>query len=285
MGNISNARRVSTRLSIDKKQCGRLGLFLGFSTASLCNKRDQKNMDIHLEYGSNGDVSTETLDHIRLVSNQHGNLTERSWDSRRGSADLVTVIEISGLFVGMNVVDDFIGGLVGKDIFEEMGSKTQTSIMTVTKKHSAFIKELYGKTISKNKNRYGAFALVERFNGLTLYTVVNHLRMNAQLIDKLPEAMINAIAILAYLNIEGDPPIIAQLYPNFETGTWDYILIPTPQAFGKHVDRYIDIKDKCIYEVSATDDFIKHFKPDERDDFKFLISSDRNNNISKFSNL
>lgn len=240
-------------------------------------------MDIHLKYASNGAVDEETINHIRLVANQHGNLSEQTWGRRGGAIDLVTIIEITGLFVGKKVLDGFIEGFVGRDIFVEIGRKTRTSILSETKKLSAFVKDLYEKIVAKNKDRYGAFVLVEYFNDLSLYAVVNHKRMNIELIEKLPESIINAIAILTYLNIGDDSPKVAQLYPNFETNTWDYILIPTSTAFGNYVDRYIDIKDKCIYEISTIDDFISLFKPDDRDDFKFLISSERD--LFKFTEL
>lgn len=242
-------------------------------------------MKIHIEYGSDGRLSQELLDEVRCIARNHGDLSEERWGIRAGAIDLVTVLEVIGVFVGMKILDGFVEGLVGKDIFEEIGKKLRKGAFELTDKLREFFLDFYENAVSKNKDRYGAFVLVEYINDFSLYVVLNHKRMTSNLMEKLPEAIALSIIVTANIDIEDDHPRIIQLYPNFETESWDYILMPTTQAFGKYIDRYFDLKDRTLYLLSSPDEFIKQFNPDDKDDFKFLISPNRDHDMSKFDEL
>ncbi len=242
-------------------------------------------MKIHLQYGSDGDLSQELLDEVRNIARKHGELSERKWGMRARAIDLVTIIEIVGVYAGMKMLDGLIEGLVGKDIFKEIGNKFRKGAFELVDKMRDFLVDLFENAISKNKDRYGAFVLIEHINDFSLYIVLNNKRMSLNLIEKLPEAIALSIIVTANIEIEDDQPRIIQLYPNFETEAWDYILVPTTQAFGKYVDRYFDLRERTIKYISSPDEFIEKFNPDDKDDFKFLISPNRDYDRSKLDEL
>ncbi|HUU88787.1 MAG TPA: hypothetical protein VMX17_13680 [Candidatus Glassbacteria bacterium] len=232
-------------------------------------------MEIQIEYGSDGKLGQELLDEIRDVARRHGNLSEKKWGMRAGAIDLVTVLEIVGIYTGMKILDGFVEGLIGKDIFENIGRKLRKEVFAQANNLRNFLGDLYERTISKNRDRYGSFAIIEHINDFSLYVVINHKKMNSNLIEKLPEAMALAVIVTINTDFEDDPPHAIQLYPNFETESWDYIFMPTTQAYGNYIDRYFDLKDRTLHLLSSPDEFINKFNPDDKDDFKFLISPNR----------
>jgi hypothetical protein len=239
---------------------------------------------IHIEYGSKGDISQELLGEIRDLARKHGELAERRWGRRAGAIDLVTVLEVIGVFAGMKILDGLVEGLVGKDIFVEIGKKLRKGVLESADLYRLFLLDFFKNIVSRNKNRYGAFVLVEHINDFTLYVVLNNMRMSEKLIEKLPEAIALSVIAAANIDIE-DHPRVLQLYPNFETDTWDYLLMPSTQAFGKYIDRYFDLKQRSLEYLKSPDDFIVKFCPDDKDDFKFLVSPNRDYDMSKFNEL
>jgi len=95
--------------------------------------------------------------------------------------------------------------------------------------------------------------------------------MSVDLIETLPEAIALSILVMGNIDI-GRTPRAIQLYPNFQTDTWDYIFIPTPRAFGNYIDRFFDVKKRSLESLSSPDDFINKFNPDEEDVLKFIIT-------------
>jgi len=242
-------------------------------------------LKIHLKYGSHGDLSQELLNEIRDIARKHGELSEEQWGIRAGAIDLVTILEIVSSFAGKKFLDGFIEGLTGKDILKEVGKKLGKGTFKLADKMRGFLVDLFENAVSKNKDRYGAFVLVEHINDFSLYVVLNNKRMSLNLMRKLPEAVAISLIVTANIGIEDDHPRIIQLYPNFETETWDYILMPTTRAFGKYIDRYFDLRDRKLKYISSPDEFVKIFNPDDKDDFKFLIKPNRDTDMSKFDEL
>ncbi|MGA2092990.1 MAG: hypothetical protein ABSH16_06235 [Sedimentisphaerales bacterium] len=245
----------------------------------------ENKLKIHLEYGSHGDLSQEILNEIRDIVRRHGELSEKQWRIRAGVVDLLTILEIVGIYTGTKIIDGFVEGLVGKDIFKELGNKFRKGAFELADRIRDFLVDLFENAVSKNKDRHEAFVLVEHINDFSLYVVLNNKRMSLNLIEKLPEAIALSLIVTANFENEDNQPRIIQLYPNFKTETWDYILMPTAQAFGKYIDRYFDIRDRTLKYISSPDEFIKIFNPDDKDDFKFLINPNRDSGVSRFDEL
>lgn len=241
-------------------------------------------LKIHIEYESKGNISQELLGEIRDITRKHGELSENQLGMRAGAIDLVTIFEIVGVFTGLKILDGLVEGLVGKDIFIEIGKKCRKGTLESADRFRYFLIDFFKNIIAINKNRYGAFVLVEHINDFTLYVVLNNKRMSTNLMETLPETIALSIIIVANIDIKDNPRII-QLYPNFETDTWDYILMPTSQAFGKYIDRYFDLRQNSLEYLSSPDDFLIKFDPDDKDDFKFLVSPNRNHDISQIDEL
>ena len=242
-------------------------------------------MRIQLEYDYHIKNNPELLGDLRRISKKHGELTEKQWGSRAGAIDLVSILEIVGVFTGLKILDGFVEGLVGKDIFVELGTKCRKGMYTLADKMRDYLIDLYKNIIEKNKNRYGAFVIIEYINEFTLYIVLNNKKMTKNLIESIPETIALALIICANIKYENESPRVIQLYPNFDSDTWNYILMPTTKSFGQYIDRYFDIKEKKIKQISSRREFLEKFKPDDKDDFKFLISANRDDVLSKFDEL
>ncbi len=242
-------------------------------------------MQIIIEYGSDERLSSELLEEVRTISTKYGDLSEKTWGMRAGAIDLVTILEIVGVFVAMKTIDGFVEGLIGKDWFTKLGSKTRNIVSVKLREFSNYLSELFDKVIRGNRDRYGAIVVIEYINDVTLYAVLNHKRMNAQLISSLPFAIAKVAREIMINGLPEDNPKVAQLFPNFEIDSWDYLFVPSVRAFGQFIDRYLDLRDGQYYIVHSSEEFKARFPSHDRDILKFLITPDRPHNMSIFDNL
>ena len=231
-------------------------------------------MEILIEYGSDGRLSPELLEEVRTISRKYGRLSEKTWGMRAGAIDLVTIVEIVGVFVGMKAIDGFVEGLIGKDWFTELGSKTRNIVPVKLREFSNYLSELFDKVIKGNRDRCRAVAVIEYIDDVTLYAVLNHKRMNAELISSLPFAIAKVVREIVMNGLPEDSPKIVQLFPNFEADSWDYLFVPSTRAFGQFIDRYFDLRDGQYYLIHSSEEFQARFSPHDRDIFKLLINSE-----------
>jgi len=71
--------------------------------------------------------------------------------------------------------------------------------------------------------------------------------------------------------IEIDDIKVVQLYPNFDKQEWDYLFIPTENAFGNYIDRYYCFSENRIYYIVSAIDFIEKFQITDLDEYKLII--------------
>ena len=64
----------------------------------------------------------------------------------------------------------------------------------------------------------------------------------------------------------------SQLFFDFESGSWRYLFIPTNEAFGHHIDRYMNLENGKTLLLSSNQQFIERFGPSVEDQLKFLVS-------------
>jgi len=230
-------------------------------------------MDILIKYGSDERLNPELLDEIRTISRKYGKLSEKTWRVRVGAIDLVTILEVVGVYMAMKIVDGFVEGVVGKDWFTELGKRTRSVASTKLQEFSSYLSELFSKVIRGNRNRYGAIAIIEYIDDVTLYVVLNHKRMNSNLASSLPIAIARVFREISANGLPEDSARVVQLYPNFETESWDYLFVPTTSTFGYFIDRYLDLQDGQYYFLHSIQDFRDKFCPDDFDLFKFLINT------------
>jgi len=243
------------------------------------------DLKIHIEYDPGGHIDQGLLSETRDIARKYGDLSERPWFIRSSAIDLETILEIIGTFTSLNILDELTESLVGKDYFVEIEKRCRKGAHESVDRLRAFLVDFFQNIISRNKDRYGAFALVEHLNDFQpFYVVLNNKRMSINLIETLPEAIALSTFVMGNTDIE-DAPRTTQLYPNFQTGTWDYILMPTNRAFGEYVDRFYDLKKRELVYLSSPEAFLSKFDPDDKDDFKFLINPKREQFVSKLNEL
>ena len=185
----------------------------------------------------------------------------------------------------MKPLDGFVEGLVNKDWFKEVGKKTQTVVSSALNEFSQYLSELFRRVISQNKERFGAIVVIEQIKDVELYVVLNHKMMTESLMASLPYAIAGVARLILLDKVTVEHPKVVQLYPNFETQTWDYLFVPSTRAFGNFVDRYVNLRDGKVYLVKSPEDFTQKFVRGNRDTFKFLISPHRDFGSPKFDNL
>jgi len=242
-------------------------------------------MNILIRHESKGRLQPDTLKEILEISEQFGSVEEETWGLRGGAIDLVSIVELVGIFVGMKAIDGFVEGLIGKNWFESLGKKTQTALSSALADFSKYLSELFRRVISKNKNRLGAIVVIEQIQEVELYAVLNHDKMTKSLIASLPIAIAGVARLILLKKISIEDPKIVQLYPNFETETWDYLFVPSTRAFGKYIDRYIDLQHGKVHILKTPEEFSQKFGYSKRDVFKYLISPNRDSDNSKFDEL
>jgi hypothetical protein len=98
------------------------------------------------------------------------------------------------------------------------------------------------------------------------------------LIEKLPEAIVRTYSLVTLRLIDVQEPRIIQLYPDFEKQTWEFLLIPTANAFGKYIDRYYSFTENQTYLLKSVEEFNSKFSITEFDEYKLLINPRQHSN-------
>lgn len=230
----------------------------------------------------------ELLKEVRTISRKYGKLSEKAWLTRFNVVDLVIILDIVDVFSMMGEIIGFNDCyLLEDDWFPEKGRKTQSIVYDKLQEFSKYLSELFSKVIMYNRDRYGAIVVSEHLDNMaTFYTVLNHKRMTGELISSLPFVMAKVVKeIIIESDFPDDGNKIAQLFPNFNTDSWDYLFVPSRRAFGKFIDRYIDLRDGKYHMIDSLEEFRALFSPHDRDIFKFLINSNKDYDVSILDKL
>lgn len=232
---------------------------------------------ISIEHGSNHGVTDDQIHLIERELSKLSTVTKSQWGSRSGAIDLITVIEVVGLFVSLKILDGLVEGIVGKNSFVKIGETLRRAMGSKFIQVSKTLNKIYEVFLSEQTDRKGAIAMIERFNNVSVYTVLNHHRITQNLILRYAEDMAIACTFLLENDLGDDFSGMAQLYPSFEEENWRYLFIPSNMAFGDFIDRYVDFSDMTIHEITSKDDFVRRFPDTDRDGFKILVTPKRDN--------
>lgn len=229
-------------------------------------------MNFQIKYSSNSEIAKKTVDELKVVSNKYGNVQINSWSHRAGLIDLVTIIEIAIGWYIVEAAKNYAGGFIGLDWFNKIGQESRKMVKFQLEYLRSFLRDTFNeKIISNDHHIERAISLVIHVDETTLYVVLNHSKMNQDLINTLPEGLARAICYLENNNIGDDYVNTSQLYPNFDESSWDYLFVPTKESFGNYVDRYIDLKTGKMHVLNSTEHFTDKFKIDEDDKYKLII--------------
>jgi hypothetical protein len=227
-------------------------------------------MKVKIRYGSGIDLTEEELNEIISFSEKYGEIETKQWGIRAGAIDLVTFLEL-GVF--KFILDGFLKGFIDEEYFKKLGITTRQALFNEVDYFKKYLIAFYKVFISKKLSNHSAISIVEHIDGVVYFAVLNHKKSTENLISRLPNAFVRAVGEISLHRIPIENSFTVQLYPNFETETWDYLFIPTMSAFGNYIDRYYDFKLKKIVELHSREEFYQKFELDEDDIYKCIISA------------
>jgi hypothetical protein len=230
---------------------------------------------VSLEYGDNGHISENEINLIENTLSELSPVTKSKWGMRSGAIDLVTVLEVAGIFLTLKILDGLAEGIVGKNYFVKAGETIRHTLNRELTQVSKTFKKFYDLFLCDQQERKRAIAVIERFNGISIYAVLNHKGMTQHLLFVYAESMARACKFLMENDLGEDFSHMAQLYPSFQEDIWRYLFVPSNAAFGNHIDRYVDLNDMRIHEIPSKEEFMNMFPETAEDGFKFLVSPKR----------
>lgn len=234
-------------------------------------------MEIIIRYGNNAELTEEEINLIIATSEKYGNVNVEKWGVRFGSIDIVPILEVilgAGIIkeIVQPIVREYVNGLINKSFFKGIGEKHRLLIIDKIVHIKNYFTAFYNVFIAKKTFTSKAIALVENIDDCILYVTLNDSKMSEKLLENLADALVRTYALVSLRLIEIEQPKVIQLYPNFDTQEWDFLFIPTVNAFGKYVDRYYCFSNNQISQIENADDFIKKFKITDIDEYKFIIN-------------
>ncbi|CAI8722107.1 hypothetical protein [Chryseobacterium sp. IT-36CA2] len=232
-------------------------------------------MKIHIKYKNSLDNSE--VDAISEFTKRYGELTLSKKSGGSGSIDLVSFIEFSlgGYlinYLAKPIFESYNKGLINEEYFQKLGTDHRKKIIDKTSKIFPYFNGLYLNFLNSKKDQQESISLVENFENFSLYVSLNEKRMTEELLNQFPEALCNTYSIISLRLLELDEPHIVQLYPNFETQTWDYLFMPTVDGFGKFIDKYYSFSENKIHYLATADEFIQKFNITDLSEYKLIIN-------------
>lgn len=234
-------------------------------------------MDILLRYGANTKLTDSEVYDITTLTKEHGNLHTEEWWTRSGAIDIVTYLEIifgSSIFRAITkpIIEGYFKGLIDEDYFKGVGKLHKKFIQSDIEYLKNYLVAFYKVFISKKQEDRDAIAIIENIEDVTLYAILNAYKSNLYLTESLAEAIVKTYALVTLKLIDIQEPKIIQLYPDFNKNTWDYLFIPSTNAFGKFIDRYYSFSRNEIFTIETIEGFISIFEVQDLDEYKYLIN-------------
>ena len=227
-------------------------------------------MNIKFIYRQGLDFSQREQDFLFNESNNFGLVEIKKYSSRSGALDLVSIIETGVTFIVLTNIQAFTKGFIGEDWFKNLGEKARKELEQEMILAKGFINAYFDVFVRNNSNKREAYVISENIGDVTLYVVINHYDMTSQLLDKLPNALVDTYGkiCLGYISVESKT---CQLFPDFENNEWRYLFTPTYQGFGNFVDDYYDFKSNKHIKINSRQDFVDRFDLVDDDKYKLII--------------
>jgi len=193
---------------------------------------------------------------------------------RLGAIDLNTILELGLIFIIGPAISIYFEGFFGLKKFEEIGEEHRREIIAFFKTLASDM-DLILRSFSKIRLDFRAnnraVSLTIYFKNIPCYIVINHANCSTQILKNLPRDLIRLVRFLGETQIPEDI-VVMQFYFDAVLKRWKYLLIPTPEYFGKYIDRYIDLDDGKVHLLFSEDDFLNRFHPPIDDAQKFIIT-------------
>lgn len=229
-------------------------------------------MNIKFTYRKSLDFSEREKRFLESESNKFGQVEIKTYSSRSGALDLVSIIETTLTFAVLTNLQAFTKGFIGEDWFKKLGVKARIELESELNQTKNFLKAYYDVFIRNEQNLQEAFVISETIGEVTLFVVINHYNMTDELLDKLPKALVDTYGKISLGHIEVESKT-CQLYPDFKNNEWRYLFTPTFSAFGNYVDKYYDFKFSRMVQINSKREFIDRFELTEEDKYKVIINA------------
>lgn len=229
-------------------------------------------MNIKFTYRQSLELSKSEQDFLLRESKYFGSVETKTYSSRSGALDLGSILETTLTFVAVTNLQAFGKGFIGEDWFKNLGNKTRKEIESEIIQAKAFIKAYFEVFVKNKENKQDAFVISETIGEVTLFVVINHYKMTDELLDRLPQALVDTYGkiSLGYIDIESK---VCQLFPDFEKNEWRYLFTPTFNGFGNFVDQYFDFRTNRQIQINSKLDFINRFDLIDEDKYKLIINA------------
>jgi hypothetical protein len=222
-------------------------------------------------------LTQDEINQILFISQKYGRVEVEKWGIRGGAIDLVTYLEIVFGYsvvraVTKPIVEGYLKGLMGETFFKNIGERHQLLFSDEIEHLKNYLKAFYDVFIAKKTMNTQSIAIVENVEDCMLYVTLNSHSVSEKLQNHLADALVRTFALISLKLIETTDPKVIQLYPNFDTQEWDYLFIPTINAFGKYIDRYYCFSENKIYSINSASEFIEKFQITDIDEYKLIIN-------------
>lgn len=200
-----------------------------------------------------------------------------------GALDLVAYLTIGvGLVIGAafkKPFDKYFEGLFNGDRLKELGERHRVKVaewFSILEKEitkvvqSAALVYNKGSLKAKLNNDGKAFVIQIFIDSHELFIVLNHNNLSFHELINLPKGIVSALHYLFENGIIEDSTSF-QLYFDHLSKKWKYLFVPTAQAFGKWIDRYVDLDTGIVRLIKSQNEFVETFNPSYEDRNRFLI--------------
>ena len=238
-------------------------------------------IDLQYRYSSSDEADLDSA--LSALESELGG-QRRPWAFRASAIDLVAFLEIVVTFIAGatlgEALKNYLGGLTGVDQAKKLGERHQEVIL----KWLDAVKDSIHRLVSSVRLRFHeelnalyfeemeqAIAMVICLGQLQCYVVLNGRNVTDTALENLPGAVTKMLQFIAEVGLPEESDIL-QLCLDPRSDQWRYLLVPSHQAFGRFVDRIIDLSTGELLFLRSREEFITLLGATRDEGIKFLIN-------------
>lgn len=238
-------------------------------------------VEFEFEYDARNEATLASA--LSAIQNEVGG-RQRPWGMRAGASDLLTFLEIVIVFVAdatlREPVKKYFSGLSGAERAEKLGERHREVILQWLSDVRnglelllAAVNRQFRKGMPSPNFQGMEEAMAIRFPvaEVECFVVLNGPHVTRSSLNHLPEAIGNIFEFVAQTGLPHESTVV-QLCLDPVSVQWRYLLVPSREAFGRFVDRVVDISTGQIMTLDSPHEFIELLQVDEKDALKFLVN-------------
>jgi hypothetical protein len=237
---------------------------------------------LHIDYSYSERDESKLAPTLNLFLHELGGERKPYW-GRKGVIDLVTFLELVISFVAGatfgQAIENYFAGLLRIEDAKVLGEQHRKDI----DRWLQDVEHAFGKIVAAAKKLFERgfsfphslgkeqpLAIEIPLGKVSCYIVLNQPHVSQEALDKLPSAIVHMLRFIAEEGIPEDA-ITVQLFFDYKSCDWNYLLAPTPEGFGRFIDRVINIKTGESISITSVEQFIEFTDITPGDGFKFLV--------------